>query len=187
MSAALQETNIAPEPADGAAAPPPSFDAIYEAHFALVWRNLRRLGVPEAWVEDAAQEVFLAIHRRLGDYEGRSSVRTWVFGFVLRVARDHRRRLARKGGGEPLDEGLSDGAPGPHDRLERKEALALLDAALSALDDDKRAVFVMGEIEQMTAPEMAAVLGVPLNTVYSRLRLARRDVEREIARRAGGQ
>jgi RNA polymerase sigma-70 factor (ECF subfamily) len=169
-----------------AALDPHDFEAIYEAYFGLVWRNLRRLGVPEATAEDAAQDVFLAIHRRLADFEGRSSLRTWIFGFVLRVARDHRRRDARKGGAEPLPESLPDRSPGPLDRLEQSEGLRLLDDLLATLDDDRRAVFVMGEIEQMTAPEIAEALAVKLNTVYSRLRLARRDFEREIERRRGG-
>lgn len=170
----------------GNAGAPPRFEDVYESCFSFVWRGLRRLGVPESAAEDAAQDVFLAIHRRLPDFEGRSTLRTWVFGFVLRVARDHRRGAARKGGSDPLTDGIADMAPGPMDRLERTEELRLLDAALSALDDDRRAVFVMGEIEQMTAPEMAEVLGIPLNTVYSRLRLARRDLEREVERLKGG-
>jgi RNA polymerase sigma-70 factor (ECF subfamily) len=182
---ALELALAAPRPAAPSAWRAVRFEDLYEEHFSFVWRGLRRLGVPDSSVEDAAQEVFLAIHRRLPDFAGRSSLRTWVFGFVLRVARDHRRRARRKGGAEPLPEGLADGAPGPLDRLERTEELRVLDAALSGLDDDKRAVFVMGEIEQMTAPEMAEVLGVPLNTVYSRLRLARRDFEREVERLKG--
>lgn len=159
------------------------FSAIYQTHCDFVQRNLRRLGVPSDSVEDAAQDVFLAIHRRMPDFEGRSTWRTWIFGFVLRVAHDHRRLRARKGGLEPLPPAIEDRSPGPLERLERSEELRLLDEVLAGLDEDRRAVFVMGELEQMTAPEIAEVLDIPINTVYSRLRLARRDIEQEIARR----
>ena len=169
------------------AADPVDFDALYAQHFQLVWRSLRRLGVAESSLDDALQDVFLAVHRRLGDFEARSSVKTWLFGFILRVARDHRRRGARTEGAlEPLPPSLADARPDPHEQLERAEALHLLDEALGELDEERRAAFVMGEIEQMSAPEVAAVLGLKVNTVYSRIRLARRDLEQAIARRTGG-
>lgn len=187
----LSPPKVLPQPGPRTATLPaepvdlPSFEAIYESQFAFVWRSLRRLGVATSAAEDAAQDVFLAIHRRLADFEGRSSVRTWVFGFVLRVARDHRRRETRKGGADPLPPGLVDGAPDPLEHLERSEGLALLDEVLATLDEERRAVLVMGDIEEMTAPEIAEVLGVSPNIVYSKLRLARRDLEREIERRKG--
>src|SRR6186713_2887600 len=71
---------------------PPAFAEVYESCAKLVWRNLRRLGVPEAALEDAAQDVFLVVHRRLSEFEGRSTLRTWIFGIVLRVAARHRRK-----------------------------------------------------------------------------------------------
>jgi RNA polymerase sigma-70 factor (ECF subfamily) len=181
---ALAPPSHAPEAPAGAAAP--SFEAIYEEHFDFVWRSLRRLGVPEAGADDAVQDVFLAVYRRLGEFEGRSSIKTWLFGFALRVARDARRRAARKGTPEPLEATLADRAPSPLEQVEQARALRLFDDALGELDDDRRAVFVMGEIEGMTAPEMAEVLGIKLNTAYSRLRLARRDLEAALARRRGG-
>src|SRR5262245_16282732 len=75
---------------------PVAFDAVYDACFDFVWRNARRLGVPDAQLDDAVQEVFLVVHRRLADFEGRSSIKTWVFGILLKVAADHRRALRRK-------------------------------------------------------------------------------------------
>jgi RNA polymerase sigma factor (sigma-70 family) len=106
---------------------PLDFDAVYEEHFQFLFRALRRLGVAEASLDDALQDVFLAVHRRLDDFEGRSSVKTWLFGFALRVARDHRRRRARKGGLELLSVTLPDGAPSPLEQLEHAESLRLLD------------------------------------------------------------
>src|SRR4051812_45143312 len=84
------------DPTGPQARPPPSFDAIYEEHFDFVWRSVGRLGVDAAAVEDAAQDVFVIAHRRLAGFEGRSSVKTWLFGIALRVSRDHRRSARRK-------------------------------------------------------------------------------------------
>lgn len=155
--------------------------ALYETWVDFVWRSLRRLGVAEASLDDAVQDVFLVVHRRLGDFEGRSSPKTWLFGIALRVARDHRRTARRRGGLELLPADLPDGGASPFDALDRKRALGTLDEALGHLDDDRRAVLVMMEIEEMTAPEVAEVLAIKLNTVYSRLRLARRDLDAALA------
>jgi RNA polymerase sigma-70 factor (ECF subfamily) len=165
---------LPPAPADGGA---PGFDRLYEEQVDFVWRTLRCLGVRDAALEDAAQDVFVVVHRRLGDFQARSSVRTWLFGIALRVAGDHRRRERRKGGLAPLDFEVEDGAPGPHEEAARAEALRSLAQALEALDEDKRAVLVLAELEQMSAPEIAAALGINVNTVYSRLRAARRAFE----------
>lgn len=169
--------------------PLPTFDAVYEQHFDFVWRNIRRLGVPDAQLDDAAQEVFLVVHRRLADFEGRSSLRTWLFGVVARVARDHRRAARRKSPHARSPEASIDAdlvpddrAEGPHDRSERSEAIRLLHRLLDELDDDKRAVFVLAELEQMSAPEIAEALGENVNTVYARLRAARRDFEQAVLR-----
>ena len=160
------------------------FDALYEAHFDFVWRSLRRLGVAPSQLDDAAQEVFVVVHRRLGDFEGRSSAKTWLFGIALRVAKDVRRWNFRKNRHEPLpDEPLADASsPDPHTLAERREAARALDRCLAAIADDRRPVFVLMELEGMTAPEVSEATGVPLNTAYSRLRLARAEFEREVAR-----
>ncbi len=165
-------------PAGGGGVP---FALVYNDYFDFVWRSLRRLGVPEANVDDALQDVFVVVHRRLGEFAGRSSLKTWLFGIAVRVTSDHRRRARRKGGHEPLDEAVVDPAPGPQEQAANAELLGLLDRALDALDDERRAVFVLAELEQMSAPEIAEALGVKLNTVYSRLRLARQDFERALA------
>jgi RNA polymerase sigma-70 factor (ECF subfamily) len=162
---------------------PAGFAQVYDEHFAFVWRTVRRLGVPERSVDDAVQDVFVVVHRRLGSFEGRSSVKTWLYGIARRVAHDHRRRVGRKERGEALPDGLMDpSSPAPDRELERAQAARVLYAILEALDDDKREVFVLAELEQMTVPEIAEATGVNLNTVYSRLRAARQAFEQAVAR-----
>ncbi len=159
-----------------------SFESIYDEHFDFVWRSVRRLGVPEAQADDAVQDVFLVVHRRLGDFEGRSKIKTWVFGIALKIAKNHRRRIARKGMHEPLPGELATKAPGPDELTEKKQAAALLDRLLGSLDEDKRAVFVLSELEGMTAPEIGEALNINVNTVYSRLRAARRGFNEAVKR-----
>src|SRR5689334_6067985 len=110
-----------------------SFDQIYDQSLDYVWRSLQSLGVRGHALDDAVQDVFLVVHRRLADFEGRSSVRTWVFGIAIRVARDHRRRDRRKGGLSPLDFEIADHAPGPDEEAAKSEALRELSAVLEEL------------------------------------------------------
>ena len=162
----------------------PSFQRVYDECFAMVWRALRRLGVSEAAVADAAQDVFLKVHTSLAGFEGRSSVRSWVFGIAVNVARDHRRRARSWARVEPRFSELPAAPPAtPDDAAACSEALRLLDSVLDELDDDRRAVLVLAEWEEMTAPEIAAALGVNVNTVYTRLRAARADFDAALARR----
>lgn len=160
------------------------FVALYRTHFSFVWRSLRRLGVDEHSLDDAAQEVFLTAHRRLPDFEGRSTVKTWLSGILLNAARHHRRAKARRPVHEPLGDAEPDaGGAGPHESAVRAQARAVLHAFLDGLDDDLRAVFVMSELEQMTAPEVSAATGVNVNTVSSRIRAVRAQFEQMVARR----
>jgi RNA polymerase sigma-70 factor (ECF subfamily) len=170
-----------PEPGDKAA-PSGRLTALYEEYFDFVWRSLRRLGVPLDAVDDATQDVFMVVHRRLGDFEGRSSPKSWLFSIALHVAQHHRRALARRRRQE-LDEELVDlGELGQEERALVGEAARLVYRLLDSLDDDKRAVFVLVHFEQMPAREIARALGIPINTVYSRLRLARRDFDAALRR-----
>lgn len=172
------------EEATAAAARELSFDALYEEEFAFVWRSCRRLGVADAALDDVVQEVFLVVHRRFHDFERRSSLRTWLFGIVVGVVRNHRRTARRKdppGSGEDADDLPSPGLE-PHAHAEQAEAARLVHRLLDALDEDKREVFVLAELEQLTAPEIAAALALNLNTVYSRLRAARLEFERALER-----
>jgi RNA polymerase sigma-70 factor, ECF subfamily len=162
----------------------PSFEALYEAHFAFVWRTLWRLGVWQASVADAAQDVFLVIHRRQADLLGNEVARSWVYGIVVRVARDYRRAQHRKGwpNGPDPDELSDPKEMNAAQRLEQNEAVVLLNRLLDTLDDEKREALVLVELEQMTVPEIADLLGVNPNTIYTRLRAARQEFARAIAR-----
>lgn len=160
----------------------PCFDDVYSRYFDFVWRSIRRLGVADAGIDDAVQDVFLVLHRRLPEFEGRSSMKTWIFGIALRVARDHRRMVRRKGPHEALTEAIADSAQGPLESAAQSEAARFVERFLGGLDADKRAVFILAELEEMTAPEIAEALAVNVNTVYSRIRAARAAFEAEIAR-----
>lgn len=152
---------------------------VYTMHFDFVFRSLRRLGVPPHALDDAVQDVFMVVHRRLGDFEGRSSIKTWLFGIARRVVRDHRpdpRQAAS------LDEAVPSSAEGPHETAEKAEAAQRLLALLDRLDDDKREAFVLVDLEEMTVPEAAEALGANINTVYARLRAARRELEEAVER-----
>ena len=158
-----------------------TLEGIYRDHYDFVWRSVRRLGLSDGEIDDAVQDVFMVVYRRLGDFEGRSTVRTWLFGIAMRVVKDHRRRGERA---ERRVRAYQDPAPAagpcPEDQVSKVRAVALIDNLLDCLDDDKRAVFILAEFEGMTAPEIAEALDVKLNTVYSRLRLARGRFAREL-------
>jgi RNA polymerase sigma-70 factor (ECF subfamily) len=167
---------------------PPAFAEVYESCAKLVWRNLRRLGVPEAALEDAAQDVFLVVHRRLPEFEGRSSLRTWIFGIVLRVAARHRRKargVAVREAAIPTELAEALSAPGqdnPYERALQRQASAFMQRVLDLLDDERRALLIMVDLEQTSVSEAAEALDLNLNTAYSRLRAARRAFEAELGR-----
>jgi RNA polymerase sigma-70 factor (ECF subfamily) len=164
------------------------FDAVYEEQVEFVWRAVRRMGVRPADADDVVQDVFVIVHRRLAEFEGRAQVKTWVFKILLHVVRHYWRTHQRKPGdraGEDVTEMqtlMADHEKGPSASLERVEALRILDRLLATLDDDKREVFVLAEIEQMTAAEIADIVDANANTVASRLRAARQDFEKALAR-----
>ena len=166
---------------------------IYREHFDFVWRSLRRMGVAPGSMDDAAQDVFLVVHRKLATFQRRSSLKTWLFGIVARVAHDHRRSEKRKGDpvrfGEPaaLDRLPDRATPGPMQRAEQSASIRLLEELLSRMTPEKREVFFLAELEQMTAPEIGEALGIPLTTVYSRLRAARIEFEEALSRHRAGQ
>ncbi len=161
---------------------PPEIGAIYEAHFDFVWRSLRRLRVPDSCIDDATHDVFLVAQRRLAEFQGRSSMKTWLFSIALRIAKSVRRTLAQRGTDELPDATPDTNATPPDEMAGRIEAMRLVNRLLDSLDDAKRAVFVLAELEQMPAPEIAQALEIPLNTVYSRLRAARREFDAALAR-----
>jgi RNA polymerase sigma-70 factor (ECF subfamily) len=170
-----------------------SFDVVYDQCFEFVWRSALRLGVHEASVEDIVQEVFFIVHRKLPDFGGRSSLKTWLFSIVLHVVRHHRRSWSRKDSHQAPEmatrlEDLPDlGNRGPLEHAETADSVRLLDRLLRELGDDKREVFVLAHLEQMTTSEMAEVLGENVNTVYSRLRAARLEFEQALERHRARQ
>jgi RNA polymerase sigma-70 factor (ECF subfamily) len=165
----------------------PSFEQIYEDYFEFVWTMLRRFGVRSPHLEDAVQELFIVVHRRLGEFAGRSSLMTWLAAIAWRVASEERRHESRKGETDPLPEDLAANGRDPHSAAVHAEAVRLLDRLLGELDQDKRAVFVLAELEQMSAPEISEALAVNLNTVYSRLRAARKAFDEALQLHKGNE
>ena len=185
----MKTSTIAQSMEDGPRMAPPLddvrvFERIYDEHVDFVWRSARRLGIDEAAADDVVQRVFLVVHRRLKEFEGRSSMKTWLFSILLHTIRDHRRALRRKSPhllSEPSDpDAIADTcvAHNPEEALERAEASRIIDALLDTLEEEKRIVFVMAELEQMTAIEIGQATGLDPKAVYSRLRAARTDFER---------
>ena len=158
------------------------FEQTYEAHADFVWRSLRRMGVPDHGADDALQDVFLVVHRRFAEYDQSRPIKTWLYGIALRVARDHRRRMKRKGGLEPLGEALADTSAGPQEAAINSEGLRMVHQLLDRLDEDKREVFVLAELEQLTGAEISEILGINQRTVYSRLRAARAEFDAAVQR-----
>jgi RNA polymerase sigma-70 factor, ECF subfamily len=157
------------------------FAQVYETHAAFVWRSVRRLGVRPGDIEDACQEVFLIVHAKLGEFHG-GSLRAWLFAIAARIASDYRRRafVRREITGDEIPEITVPEAQTA--AIERAQAAALLDAILDQLDDDKRGVFMLFELEQMPMQEVAAAMGCPLQTAYTRLHAAREHVTAAIER-----
>jgi RNA polymerase sigma-70 factor (ECF subfamily) len=151
-----------------------------------VWRALRSFGVPEATIDDAVQDVFISVHRRLPDFEGRSSLSTWIYGVAYHTAQNYRRG-ARRREALPLEGDLASPAPGPGEQLASAQAGRFVLACLDRMAPERRDVFVLCVLEELTAPDAAEILQVKVNTVYSRLRLARADFRRMLAHFAGAE
>jgi len=157
------------------------FDEIFREHGAFVWRVLRGLGTPADQLEDAVQDVFLVVHRKLAQFEARSSVKTWLFSIARNVAANAHRRRKRKPE-EPLALEPVSSSLDPAASVEAARASLFMARFLEQLDDDKRAVFVLGVIEGISAPELAQMLAIPVNTVYSRQRAARQAFREALER-----
>ena len=154
------------------------FSVVFREQHDFVWRTLRHFGVDDAHVDDATQDVFVVVHRRLDDFDGRAPLRSWLIGICRRVAQRYRERSAKRNDRIEVVVPPDD----PEHVAQTNEAVEIVEQFLDSLDVDKREVFRMCEIEGMSAPEVADVLGVNLNTVYSRLRLARRRFEDALRR-----
>lgn len=157
---------------------------IYQANADFVWRSLQRLGVRDPDLDDVLQEVFVVVHQRLHTYDGTAKMTTWLFGICLRVVSAYRRRGFRR-----RETSVAE-PPEPTDRtsitpeqdLAAAESRRRLDLLLDELDLEKRAVFVMFEVDEMPCEEIAQILGVPVGTVYSRLHAARKSFQKALAR-----
>jgi RNA polymerase sigma-70 factor (ECF subfamily) len=159
----------------------PDFRAVFEAEFAYVWSTLRRMGVRERDLEDVTHDTFLKVGPRLPDYDPGRPIRPWLFGFAFRVASDYR-RLARHRKEVLAEAEADDPAPAPDEEVAMREARAIMTEALDAIELDRRAVFVLHVLDECPIPEVAQALGVPVNTAYSRLRLAREEFSSAVRR-----
>jgi RNA polymerase sigma-70 factor (ECF subfamily) len=160
---------------------------LFREHGSFVWRVLRRLGVLEEDVDDVVQEVFVTVHRKLPTFEGRSSARTWIYGIAVRVASDYRKRARTRREAPGEIESAPAMGPSQEEEVAARQARILLDRILDQLDEGKRAVFVLYEIEGLPMAEVAVAVGCAVQTAYSRLHTARREVEIAVDRVRGGQ
>jgi RNA polymerase sigma-70 factor (ECF subfamily) len=157
------------------------FRVIFEEHFDYIWNTLRRLGVHQRDLEDVTHDVLFAVHRRLAQYDPSRPLRPWLFAFGLREASDYRRRARHRRELLEVAE-KADEAPLADERLAASEARALVHAALDTLDLDHRAVFILHDLDDCPVPEIAKTLQIPLNTAYSRLRVARERFRKAVTR-----
>ena len=161
------------------------FAAIYRQYFDFVWSSVRRLGVSTASMDDVVQEVFIVIHSRLHTVQQPEALRSWIYGVARRtVSGYHRARRVKEASGAALAvEPRAQPLPRtPLDVAEQSDQVKLLFTLLEELDEPKREVFSMVELDELTVPEIAEILEIPLNTAYSRLRAARQAFEEALAR-----
>lgn len=160
----------------------PGFRELFETQFSYVWHALRRLGVAERDLEDLTQQVFLQVHGQLPKFDGERPVRPWLFSFAFNAASNyrslsrHRVELAIVPPEQPCPQAA------PDEQLITRQELELAELALSRLALDRRALLLLHEVEGHGMPEIAESLNIPLNTAYSRLRLARQEYEQAVKR-----
>lgn len=172
----LQGSNAGPAP------PRPTFKEVFTAHAPYVWRTLRRLGASDSELEDLSHDVFLQVFRHLTDYDPTRPIKPWLFAFALRVGSQARRRTRRRPEVTADEHEPQDSGPTPIEQLLSHERRALARTALDQLEMNRRAVFILHELDGCPIPEVAASLQIPLATAYSRLRLAREDFARSTRR-----
>ena len=163
---------------------PPTFEQAYKECFSFVWRTAKRMGIPDEHLDDACQEVFVVVHRKLDQFEGRAQLKTWIYRIVTNVVRNQRRSHGRKSvhaqsRGEVLDpEDLDGDLPGPEALVTRREATSAAREILMGMSEKKRMAFVLVDLEGMSFKEAADSTGESLHTVRSRVRAAREEFER---------
>jgi RNA polymerase sigma-70 factor (ECF subfamily) len=161
---------------------------VYSAYAAYVWNTLRRLGAPVSDLEDLTHDVFVQVQRHLDDYDPTRPIKPWLFGFALRIISQHRRRGRRHKEGPGETGNAVDPAPLADERLAIEDDQRLVLAALGAIEPERRAVFVLYELDGVTIDEIARTLSIPVNTTYSRLRVARAEFRAAVTRlRRGGR
>lgn len=166
--------------------PTAEFQAIYRRELSYVVHTLRRLGVRPAELEDVAHDVFVAVHRHFAERDPARPLRPWLFGFCFRIASDHRKLARHRHEAPELVHEPADPARLPDELVAEERLRRQLLAALDAMDFEKRSLVVMHDLEGIAVPEIAALLAVPLNTAYSRLRLARAELEKALVKITGG-
>jgi RNA polymerase sigma-70 factor (ECF subfamily) len=163
----------------------PSFRSVYDQYFDFVWASVRRLGVDAESLDDLVQEVFIVVHAKLDTLERPEALRSWLYGVVRRTVSTYRRTKRTKALANPSSSNIGDvpsRAPTPLEQTEKNAELRLLASLLEQLDEPKREVFALIELEGMTVPEAAEALEIPLNTAYSRLRAARQAFDAALSR-----
>ena len=164
--------------------------AVFDENFDYVWNTLRRFGVRDADLEDLVQDVFLKIHVRSADYDATRPLRPWLFGFAYRVAADYRRLARHRVETLHASSDVAAADLPADDRIHVREEKALVRQALESVDLDRRAVLILHDLDEVPVPEIAHALDIPLNTAYSRLRLARAEfaaAARRLRKGQGGQ
>lgn len=160
----------------------PSFRQIFDEQSSYVCTVIRRFGVPERDVEDVAHDAFVVVHRRLADYDPSLPIRPWLFGIAFRVAVAHRRRVSNRAQISEHVSDLPDSEPSVEQKLDAEAGRRLVLRALEALEPDRRAVFVLHELDGVPIPQVAAALEIVPNTAYSRLRVAREEFAAAVRR-----
>jgi RNA polymerase sigma-70 factor (ECF subfamily) len=172
-----------PEVAEQAGSVRLVFREVYDTYFAFVWRAVANRGVPHSAMDDVVQEVFLVVHRKLDEFEGRSTLRTWLGGIVRRVVADHmKKRGNRATGQEAVEDHPFESTEDPAAELERRTAAALVASLLEKLSAVQREVFVLYELQQLTMREIAELTHTNENTVQTRLKAARAAFQRTLER-----
>jgi RNA polymerase sigma-70 factor (ECF subfamily) len=163
-----------PEPE---APPPRDFRSVFESELRYVWNSLRRLGVAPRDLEDLTQQVFLQVYGQLAKLDPARPLRPWLFSFAFHAASNYRRLARHRVELAIVPPDFADAAPGAEEQLIEQQEKELAELALLRVPLERRAVLLMHEVDGHAMPEIARVLSLPVNTAYSRLRLAREDYQ----------
>jgi len=164
----------------------PDFGRVYEAEAERVYHRLRRLGVADRDLEDKMHDVFVVVHQKLSEYDPSRPITPWIAGITVRVAADHFKRAFRKREVMQTDVDERHAGPDPEAALQTRQEQRLLLSLLDELEPDRRALVVLHDLEGYEMPEIAELLQVGVNTLYSRLRMAREQLAKELRLRQKG-